>query len=259
MIQLPALPPSSVDSPTAPQELALARDAHEHAVLLALRAHDEAALERAFVALRAFYGDTRATLGASPSEPMMLGLNLLRLLAQNRVAEFHAELERLPPACRADAYVQAALRLEQWLTEGAYNKVLAAGAEGLPPEFAGYYAEALAATVRDEIAGCSEAAYAGGGLALADAQRLLALRTPREAADFAAQRGWEVRGDRVLFGARAARRCGGEAAAAGGGGGGMDVDGADAAAAAAGGALAASSMALIRNTLVYAKELERIV
>jgi hypothetical protein len=35
-------------------------------------------------------------MGRSPQEAMMLGLNLLRLLTQNRIAEFHTELELVP-------------------------------------------------------------------------------------------------------------------------------------------------------------------
>lgn len=66
-------------------------------MLLALKSHDEAALERAFVQLKTFYADARRPLGPSPNEAMMLGLNLLRLLTQNRIAEFHTELELVPP------------------------------------------------------------------------------------------------------------------------------------------------------------------
>lgn len=153
-------------------------------MLLALKAHDEAALERAFVQLKTFYSDTRAQLGASPSEPMMLGLNLLRLLTQNRIAEFHTELELVPAADRANAHVQAALQLEQWLMAGAYNKVLGAGAS-LPPEFGGYYLDTLTATVRDEIASCSERAYAS--ITLGDAQKLMMFKSAKEAGDYAAQ------------------------------------------------------------------------
>jgi len=38
----------------------------------------------------------RGKLPDSPQETTMLGLNLLRLLVQNRVAEFHTELELIP-------------------------------------------------------------------------------------------------------------------------------------------------------------------
>lgn len=57
----------------------------------------------------------------------LLGLNLLFLLSQNRVAEFHTELERLPvDAIRADPYVKHPLALEQYLMEGSYNKIFLA-------------------------------------------------------------------------------------------------------------------------------------
>ncbi|GFH27751.1 26S proteasome regulatory subunit, partial [Haematococcus lacustris] len=52
LIQLPALPPVSQPSATAQQELALARDAMEHAAMLAVKLQDEAAAERAFVQLK---------------------------------------------------------------------------------------------------------------------------------------------------------------------------------------------------------------
>ncbi|KAI8471229.1 MAG: 26S proteasome regulatory subunit [Monoraphidium minutum] len=247
LIQLPSLPPNSAASPTAKQELSLARDVLETAVLVALKAHDEAALERAFVQLKTFYTDTRVQLGVSPNEAMMLGLNLLRLLTQNRIAEFHTELELVPKEDMSNPYVKNALQLEQWLMEGAYNKVLGAKQQ-LPGEFAAYYIDQLAATVRDEIASCSERAYAS--LTLADAQKLMMFGSAKEAAAYAQQRGWEVKGDLVSFGARA-----------GGGDGGMDVDGEGGGAAGGGGAgmAGAAGVALIQNALLYAKELERIV
>ncbi len=36
----------------------------------------------------------------SPREPELLGLNLLRLLVANRIAEFHTELELISPEVR---------------------------------------------------------------------------------------------------------------------------------------------------------------
>jgi hypothetical protein len=39
----------------------------------------------------------RSTLPASANEPQLVGLNLLRLLVANRIAEFHTELELIPP------------------------------------------------------------------------------------------------------------------------------------------------------------------
>lgn len=57
----------------------------------------------------------------------LLGLNLLFLLSQNRVAEFHTELERLSvDVIRVDPYVRHPLALEQYLMEGSYNKIFLA-------------------------------------------------------------------------------------------------------------------------------------
>lgn len=64
----------------------------------------------------------------------------------NRIAEFHTELELIPEQGMQNDLVRSAVQLEQWLMEGAYNKVLAAGSK-LPPE-AGFAVEQLSATVR---------------------------------------------------------------------------------------------------------------
>jgi len=56
---------------------------------------------------------------------MLLGLNLMRLLAQNRIAEFHTELELIDPKLiHDDLYIKHAVELEQSLMEGSYNKVV---------------------------------------------------------------------------------------------------------------------------------------
>lgn len=243
LIQLPAVPPNCQPSATAQQELLLARDAYEQAVLLALKGQGEQAMEAAFTQLKAFYADTRTVLPPAPQEHAFAGLNLLRLLVASRIAEFHTELELVPEVGMACEHVRAAVQLEQWLMEGSYNKVLAAGSK-LPAECA-FAVEQLTTTVRDEIASGSEAAYER--LRLADAQKLLMLKGgAKEAEAYAKQRGWAVEGGVITFG-----KAGAAAATA---------NGAGAAAAANGGSNAAEAhMRLISHALAYAKELERIV
>lgn len=54
----------------------------------------------------------------------LLGLNLLFLLSQNRVAEFHIELELLPvDKILNNVYIKHPVSLEQYIMEGSYNKV----------------------------------------------------------------------------------------------------------------------------------------
>jgi len=55
-----------------------------------------------------------------------MGLNLLRLLVQNRIAEFHTELGLLSSATLENPCIKHAVELEQSFMEGAYNRVLSA-------------------------------------------------------------------------------------------------------------------------------------
>ncbi|EFJ43044.1 26S proteasome regulatory complex [Volvox carteri f. nagariensis] len=231
LIQLPALPPSFEQTPTAQQELLLGREVLEQGVLLSLHKQDEAAMERSFAQLRTYYNDTRALLPASPSEVTMQGLNLLRLLVQNRIAEFHTELELIPPQAQQDSAILQPVQLEQWLMEGAYNKVLAASREAAS-EVHGMLLAQLATTVRDEAASCSEKAYER--LRVPDAQKLLLFDNDAEVREYANEHGWTITpDDYIVFRAAAAE---GTAASK-----------------------AIPSLELINNALVYAKELERIV
>jgi 26S proteasome regulatory subunit N12 len=63
----------------------------EHGALLAVRARDLAGFERHVAQLQQLYA-----LLESPLKYELLGLNLLRLLAVDRLAEFHTELELIP-------------------------------------------------------------------------------------------------------------------------------------------------------------------
>lgn len=67
----------------------------------------------------------RDKLPESANQYHLLGLNLLFLLSQNRVAEFHTELELLPyDIVQTNTYIRHPVALEQYLMEGSYNKVV---------------------------------------------------------------------------------------------------------------------------------------
>lgn len=86
----------------------------------------------------------------------LLGLNLLCLLAQNRVAEFHTELERLPAnEIENNVYIRHPVSLEQNIMEGSYNKDLLAKGN-VPAESYNFFIDILMDTVRNEIASCLE-------------------------------------------------------------------------------------------------------
>merc|ERR1712159_450705 len=165
----------------------------------------------------------------SDNESLIVGLNLLRLLVQNRIAEFHTELETTEGETLADARVQAVLELEQFLMEGAYNKI-AQRQSALPDPSYEYFMSMLMDTVRDEIASCAQSAYAS--LSAAEAAMLLGFSNVKDFEAYARDREWPLDADGSVVFNEDAKPANAE-----------DIP----------------SASLINQTLLYAKELERIV
>lgn len=230
LTEIPSLPPLYHESPTAVHELTLARGIFEHAVVLSVKNEDQEAFERDFLQLKPYYTDTRGILLPSTEEFPILGLNLLRLLVQNRIAEFHTELELLSPEALDNACIRHAVELEQSFMEGAYNRVLSAR-QAVPHETYVYFMDLLAKTVRDEIAGCSEKAY--DYLSLQHAKQILMFSSDQELEEYVTEEHpeWEIRNDSVYFQkVKESAPC-------------KEIP----------------SLQLINQTLGYARELERIV
>ncbi|CAB0011603.1 unnamed protein product, partial [Nesidiocoris tenuis] len=120
----------------------------------------------------------------------LLGLNLLLLLSQNRVAEFHTELELLPSdQIQSNPYIQHPLSLEQYLMEGNYNKIFLAKGN-VPAASYNFFIDILLETIRDEIAGCVEVAYQK--ISAADADRMLNLGNQNALRNYASKKNWVV-------------------------------------------------------------------
>ncbi|GAX78818.1 hypothetical protein CEUSTIGMA_g6255.t1 [Chlamydomonas eustigma] len=228
LIQLTSLPPICEKTLSSAQELSFGRDCYEHAAVYSVRTKDEATMERCFTQVKAFYADTRSLLPKSDQEPILIGLNLLRLLVQNRIAEFHTELELIPVDDHANPGIQYAIQLDQWLMEGAYNKVLQA-TKAVPSDLHALLLQDVAATVRDEIASCCEKAYEK--LRIKDAHKMLLMESEVAVKGYAIEHAWTIQEEYIMFSHEESASLAKEA----------------------------SSLSLINNTLVYAKELERIV
>lgn len=225
-----SLPPLFEATPNAVQELTLARDIYEHAVVLSVKMEDQEAFERDFCQLKPYYTDAKDRIPQSPQEYPILGLNLLRLLVQNRIAEFHTELELLSSTALENPCIKHAIELEQSFMEGAYNRVLSAR-QSVPHETYVYFMDLLAKTVRDEIAGCSEKAY--DCLSLNDAQQMLLFSSDKDLLQYIQEEHpeWEIKDGFVFFQkAKDSAPC-------------KEIP----------------SLQLINQTLSYARELERIV
>ena len=227
----PALPPVFEQTKTAADELSIARDTFEMAVLHAVTSGNEAAAERDHAQLRPFYVDCRGLMPDSKLEPLITGLNLTRLLVQNRIAEFHVELETVPAHVADSAHVAHAVALESDLMEGAYGKILQASMtpDALPAKEYAAFMASLALTVREEIAACIEKAYES--VDAAAAARLMGC-APADVAAVASKRGWRGDGNGGFLFAEEKKAPSAE-----------DIP----------------AHELINQTLMYAKEMERIV
>ncbi|KAM3321542.1 26S proteasome non-ATPase regulatory subunit 8 A [Capsicum chacoense] len=193
-----SLPPLFQETSNAIDELTIARDIYEHAVVLSVKMEDQDAFERDFFQLKPYYTDARGRLESSPKEYSVLGLNLLRLLVQNRIAEFHTELELLSQSALDNPCIKHAVELEQSFMEGAYHRVLSAR-QTAPDVTYDYFMDLLAKTVRDEIAGCSEKAY--DRLSTSDARQMLLFSSDKELLQYVEQEHpeWEIKGGFIIF------------------------------------------------------------
>ncbi|XP_077336851.1 26S proteasome non-ATPase regulatory subunit 8 [Lithobates pipiens] len=178
----------TTDTKLTKQQLVLARDVLEIGAQWSILKKDIPSFERYMAQLKCYYFDYKDELPESAYKHQLLGLNLLFLLSQNRVAEFHTELERLPAKdIQANVYIKHPVSLEQYLMEGSYNKVFLAKGN-IPAESYTFFIDILLDTIRDEIAGCIEKAYEK--ILFNEATRILFFNTPKKMTDYAKKRGW---------------------------------------------------------------------
>ncbi|XP_053577599.1 26S proteasome non-ATPase regulatory subunit 8 [Bombina bombina] len=176
------------DNKLTKQQLILARDVLEIGAQWSILKKDIPSFERYMAQLKCYYFDYKDELTESAYNHQILGLNLLFLLSQNRVAEFHTELERLPAKdIQTNVYIKHPVSLEQYLMEGSYNKVFLAKGN-IPAESYTFFIDILLDTIRDEIAGCIEKAYEK--VLFNEATRILFFNTPKKMTDYAKKRGW---------------------------------------------------------------------
>lgn len=197
------LPTSSTSAASNPAiwktDLMMARDFLEIGSLYSVAVRDIPGFERYVAQLKCYYFDYQEYLPESALKYQILGLNLLRLLSQNRVADFHTELELLPAQVIAsNVHIIHPVSLEQWLMEGRYNKVFYSKGN-VPAESYTFFIDILLNTIRGEIASCMEAAY--DQLSIEEAKRILFFSSVEEIESFAVTEGktWRVLGNQIIF------------------------------------------------------------
>lgn len=87
-------------------------------------------------------------LPASTYKDTLTGLNLMRLIAQNRISDFHMALEKVDPQeFEKNIFIKYPVEIEQSLMEGSYTKVLDYRGQPPSPEFS-FFMDILVITIR---------------------------------------------------------------------------------------------------------------
>lgn len=222
---------------TRPQ-LSIAISALEMGVLISVVDQDLDAFARNLSQLKPYYHIAATATPINDPAPSstpgqkchILGLNLMYLLVENNLSEFHAELELLTPSEASAPYVSFPIDLERQLMVGSYDAVLDAGGRVPDPSYS-FFMENLLQTVRDSIADCLEVSYKT--MTMGDAVGMMKFESREELVGYMEEYrdDWIVEGDGLCFQPPE----GGSKAS--------DIP----------------SMKLIAQSLSYATELERIV
>ena len=162
----------------------------------------------------------------SPRKWTILGLNLMYLLANNRLSDFHTELELIPMKSRAEPSIAFPVELEQRLMEGSFGKVLSLK-KSVPSTYYAFFMNALVETVRERISECSMKAY--DFIPVSEGKKLLMLESDKKVQEYADKRGWKIAGGKIEWNVNVSS------------------------------SLVMNSKDVIEETLAYATELERIV
>ncbi|KAL7537162.1 hypothetical protein ACHAXR_008646 [Thalassiosira sp. AJA248-18] len=226
MLEIPSGPGAPAESIT------LAANALELGVLLSVADDDLDAFARNMSQLKPYYAALSSISKTATTERKchVLGLNLMHLLVDNRLSEFHAELELLSEGEASTPFVSFPITLERQLMVGSYDEVLNASSNVPDPSY-NFFMENLLETVRDSIADCVEVSYKS--MKLSDAVTMMKFESTAELQEYVQEKreDWIVEGGSLTFqpplmGSKA-----------------VDIP----------------SMNLISQSLSYATELERIV
>ncbi|KAL4002546.1 COP9 signalosome subunit CSN8 family protein [Acanthocheilonema viteae] len=168
--------------------LMIHRDVLEIDALCAILRCDLNSFREAITILISFYN----SYGSSeewPNKWLMIGLDLMFLLATSQHTQFHMLLEQIDQDIQQkNPYIKTPVTLEQSLIEGAYHKIMLAE-KNIPSPYYALFIRISMDTVRDEIASCMERAFIK--ISQRDAARLLLFDDINEMTPFAAKRGWK--------------------------------------------------------------------
>jgi 26S proteasome regulatory subunit N12 len=151
---------TSSDGTGAVPQRELAREMLELACYLSIKREEMSAFERHVAQLKMYYNDNQKGMKPSDKKYQILGLYLLHLLSQDRIGEFHTELELIPVDDHKDSYIQHPVNLERYIMEGNYAKILEAKKDkNMSQDYYSHFLAQLEDTVRTKIGASLERAY----------------------------------------------------------------------------------------------------
>jgi len=138
----------------------IAASALELGVLLSIADQDLESFSRNVAQLKSYYSILSSLENniITPNKYHVLGLNLMHLLVENNLSEFHAELELLSSNEASTPYISFPINLERQLMVGSYDEVLNSRTHVPDPSYT-VFMDNLLQTVRDSIADCVEVSY----------------------------------------------------------------------------------------------------
>ena len=222
------LPNGSKTASSSKLEKLSAVDVLENAIILSINVGDKDLFARHISSLRTYYHEFGEDI-QSNLKYTMIGLNLLYLLVENKLAEFHCELELLTISEMEKKEIAFCTQLDQHLMVGSYDHVLSA-AENPPVSYYGFFLKSLLETVRMNIGDCAAASYPT--LTVTAATKILMFSSEKETLQFISicYPDWSVQGGSINL--RATKSLKSEEI---------------------------PSLKVISQSLIYATELERIV
>jgi len=131
----------------------LARDTLELACFLSIESKDVDGFERHVSQLTTYWGEQK-----SPFKLQIMGLYLLHLLSADKIGDFHKELQLIEPADRESPYIMYPVKLDQYLTEGDYARILEPEKD-IPAKYSKFFMDELLNTVRSKIGASLENSY----------------------------------------------------------------------------------------------------
>ena len=169
-------------------------DLFEIRVLVAILKNDMKTFEKAIADVQSFYTTQKTE---STNKYLMIGLHLMFLLVNDKLSDFHILIEQIDQQIQqTNPYIRTPVELEQFLMEGAYNKIFL-NQKTIPSPYYTIFIQILTDTVRGDIALCIEKAYKR--ISVKDAIQMLFFDKESAGLQFAEKRGWKKEGNMFCF------------------------------------------------------------